>query len=388
MPRYRALATGKRRFVVRRESWSDPVVFALWREFFEDEPRGLNEHSVSVEREELPLYLRVEDRNSMAHATEVRLPSLDYRLVSLAFRLGSEWKLRNGVGKHLLRERCVAGFRKSNARDRQFGFPIPTETWFRDALYGTDARSSRKPRGARSGTGTSARSSVISNATGAETFGQRQLFDVTQFSIVELTGGLAQSADAALALRGSLTRPAPGGFCRAMRFLRWLGFTVVALIAVVGGDRTPRHVQQARPPASSFLGNSGPVLPAGANPDPSQGPQGARSSRRGTSKVKQRSDRSQADRAGGSTRGAVGRAAPPGQYPNGRHYVRRYVLRAPEIMDPRSRAGSSPGVAHPQPLQKLAQPRPPGSAAPGGAGNSRCQCATFSLDSPIRCATP
>src|SRR5213080_4105996 len=41
----------------------------------------------SVEQARLPHYLRLEDRNSMAHGLEARLPFMDYRLVSLAFRV-------------------------------------------------------------------------------------------------------------------------------------------------------------------------------------------------------------------------------------------------------------------------------------------------------------
>jgi asparagine synthase (glutamine-hydrolysing) len=70
---------------------------------------GLNaalKHSVS--ESSLPLYLRVEDRNSMAHSVEVRLPFLDYRLVSLLLSLGSEWKLRGAANKFVLRRRAAA----------------------------------------------------------------------------------------------------------------------------------------------------------------------------------------------------------------------------------------------------------------------------------------
>ena len=186
MPPYRALATAKRRFVARRESWLDPVVFAHWRESFEGEPRGLNDAlRFSVEREELPLYLRVEDRNSMAHATEVRLPFLDYRLVSLAFRLGSEWKLRNGVGKHLLRESMRGRIPEVvRARTVKFGFPIPTETWFRDALYEPmrDLLESRAVRESGIWNVSAIVRDLERHRRGDISVGGK-LFDVTQFSI-------------------------------------------------------------------------------------------------------------------------------------------------------------------------------------------------------------
>src|SRR5262245_24622257 len=56
---------------------------------------GLNESLIhSIYSAPLPRFLRVEDRNSMAHSIESRLPFLDYRLVSLAFGLPLDWRLR------------------------------------------------------------------------------------------------------------------------------------------------------------------------------------------------------------------------------------------------------------------------------------------------------
>ena len=69
---------------------------------------GVLEHS--VERRPLPLYLRVEDCNSMAHSVEARLPFLDYRLVvagvfaarrvEVARRLEQVSRARSVEGRH------------------------------------------------------------------------------------------------------------------------------------------------------------------------------------------------------------------------------------------------------------------------------------------------
>ena len=45
-----------------------------------------------------------EDRNSMAHSLETRLPFLDHRLVNFAVHLPASMKLRNGWTKYILRE--------------------------------------------------------------------------------------------------------------------------------------------------------------------------------------------------------------------------------------------------------------------------------------------
>jgi asparagine synthase (glutamine-hydrolysing) len=52
----------------------------------------------------LPALLRYEDRNSMAHSIEARVPFLDHRLVELAFSLPPEAKVRGAETKRLLRQ--------------------------------------------------------------------------------------------------------------------------------------------------------------------------------------------------------------------------------------------------------------------------------------------
>ena len=90
----------------------------------------------SVERRPLPLYLRVEDRNSMASSVEARLPFLDYRLVSLAFSLPGDWKLRNGWNKYLVRE-ALRGVIAEPIRTRRdkMGFPTPSKDWWSGAWF-------------------------------------------------------------------------------------------------------------------------------------------------------------------------------------------------------------------------------------------------------------
>jgi asparagine synthase (glutamine-hydrolysing) len=78
----------------------------------------------SVERTPLPHYLRLEDRNSMAQGIEARLPFLDYRLVSLAFRLPADRKMAGVWNKALLRS-SQRGRIPESVRNRieKLGFP-------------------------------------------------------------------------------------------------------------------------------------------------------------------------------------------------------------------------------------------------------------------------
>ncbi len=85
----------------------------------------------------LPSLLRYEDRNSMAHSIEARLPFLDYRLVEFAFSLPAEAKLRHGETKAVLRDalRDVVPAEILARRDK-VGYDTPVDLWFRRRFRG------------------------------------------------------------------------------------------------------------------------------------------------------------------------------------------------------------------------------------------------------------
>jgi asparagine synthase (glutamine-hydrolysing) len=80
----------------------------------------------------LPSLLRYEDRNSMAHAIETRLPFLDYRLVEFAFALPDDQKLDGETTKAILR-RALADRIPASVLERRdkMGFETPTDVWLR-----------------------------------------------------------------------------------------------------------------------------------------------------------------------------------------------------------------------------------------------------------------
>ncbi|MGQ0715397.1 MAG: asparagine synthase (glutamine-hydrolyzing) [Gemmatimonadaceae bacterium] len=100
----------------------------------------------------LPLYLRIEDRNSMAHSVEARLPFMDYRLISLAFQLSDDWKVRGPYNKYVLRH-ALRGHIPEGVRTRieKMGFPSPVQSWFRgpfhDALQDVLSSAAARERG-------------------------------------------------------------------------------------------------------------------------------------------------------------------------------------------------------------------------------------------------
>ena len=83
----------------------------------------------------LPTLLRYEDRNSMAHSIESRLPFMDYRVVELGLALRPSLKLRNGYGKWIVRA-AMAGKIPEQIRLARVknGFKINQERWIREGL--------------------------------------------------------------------------------------------------------------------------------------------------------------------------------------------------------------------------------------------------------------
>lgn len=78
----------------------------------------------------LPALLQVEDRMSMAHGVEARVPFLDHPLVEFAATIPADIKFRNGELKRLLRtvfaHRLPAAIRE---RKDKMGFPVPLNVW-------------------------------------------------------------------------------------------------------------------------------------------------------------------------------------------------------------------------------------------------------------------
>ena len=83
----------------------------------------------------LQMLLHWEDRNSMAHGVEARVPFLDAPLVDFCLSLGNDHKIVGSDTKRVLR-RAMAGILPPTVRNRRdkLGFATPEEVWFRGPL--------------------------------------------------------------------------------------------------------------------------------------------------------------------------------------------------------------------------------------------------------------
>lgn len=82
---------------------------------------------------QMPHLLRYEDRNSMGHSIEARLPFIDYKLVETALSLPNNYKINEGWTKYILRKAVDEYLPKSITwRKNKIGFEAPADIWLRD----------------------------------------------------------------------------------------------------------------------------------------------------------------------------------------------------------------------------------------------------------------
>jgi asparagine synthase (glutamine-hydrolysing) len=79
----------------------------------------------------LPALLQVEDRVSMAHGLESRVPLLDHELVELAATMPADVKFKDGTMKHVFKQatRSLVPDAIAERKDKM-GFPVPLHEWF------------------------------------------------------------------------------------------------------------------------------------------------------------------------------------------------------------------------------------------------------------------
>ena len=81
----------------------------------------------------LPALLRYEDKNSMRHSVEARLPFLDYKFLETALNTNIQYKISNGWTKFILRK-FLNQFMPDEVvwRKNKLGFNAPENTWIKE----------------------------------------------------------------------------------------------------------------------------------------------------------------------------------------------------------------------------------------------------------------
>ncbi len=77
----------------------------------------------------MPTLLRADDRNSMAFSVETRHPFLDYRLVDFCFSIPSDFKIKDGWQKSILREAVKEMPEEIKYRKDKKGYTTPHNLW-------------------------------------------------------------------------------------------------------------------------------------------------------------------------------------------------------------------------------------------------------------------
>lgn len=85
---------------------------------------------LEIGKTQLPHLLRYEDKNSMLHSIETRLPFVDYRCVEMALSMPNQYKINKGWTKYLLRKGMEGKLPdKVIWRKNKLGFNAPENTW-------------------------------------------------------------------------------------------------------------------------------------------------------------------------------------------------------------------------------------------------------------------
>jgi asparagine synthase (glutamine-hydrolysing) len=106
------------RSVLRRANGFDPLHKALYFDF----------------KTFLNGLLLVDDKLAMAHSVEGRVPFLDNDLVETAVRIPSQFKLRAGESKIVLKEAMRGLLPEATLHRRKQGFTPPDQSWYKESV--------------------------------------------------------------------------------------------------------------------------------------------------------------------------------------------------------------------------------------------------------------
>jgi asparagine synthase (glutamine-hydrolysing) len=121
--------------VFERAERSTPGQAALARDGFGPVDALGESCRAQIQTTTLPMLLHYEDRSSMAHGVEARVPFLDHRLVEFSVALGDQHKTVGADTKRVLRQ-AMRNTLPALVRERtdKLGFATPEESWLKGPL--------------------------------------------------------------------------------------------------------------------------------------------------------------------------------------------------------------------------------------------------------------
>jgi len=128
-------------FLASKNVWADSGLLfqgasfpSPWWDFAQQFPSGtfINQSEFMIQTSSLPKLLHWEDRTSMTHSVESRVPFLDHKLVEFCLSLPPSFKCQGGVTKRILRSAlCDLLPARVVARLQKTPFAAPEEHWLR-----------------------------------------------------------------------------------------------------------------------------------------------------------------------------------------------------------------------------------------------------------------
>ena len=122
----------------RRFLFAEGVPSPPWKMVEDSSPTTRAMSLLMLRQLSLPMLLHWEDRNSMAHSIESRVPFMDHELIEFTLSLPDEFKICKGVTKRVLKD-AMSGIIPPSviARRDKMGFSTPEELWLRKHASGS-----------------------------------------------------------------------------------------------------------------------------------------------------------------------------------------------------------------------------------------------------------
>ena len=120
-----------KQFLLKKQKiYANKILSVNFENKFKDKFKSLKEQTEHFMKYHLPALLHYEDRNSMAHSIEARLPFLDFRLVEFGYNMPDNLKVNQGIGKVIIRD-AMRGITPDEILDNKNkkGFVTPQKIW-------------------------------------------------------------------------------------------------------------------------------------------------------------------------------------------------------------------------------------------------------------------